>query len=138
MTKHSNPRPAQRGTTAFVAGEHLYKHGPMTERELFTAIDFGSKATVKADALQRSLRSGWLTEQQDGKIAISLYARVFYDRMAGIEPVKHVGQVAAPRQHTDVFTRPALSKKHIPNVRGTRVDIPAWSMRSGTFFHTKA
>lgn len=137
MTKHSNPRQPTRGTATYVAGEHLYKHGPMMERDLADALDAGGEATLKGDALQRALRTGWLTEQQDGRIAVSLFARVFYDRLAGIVHVKYVGKPAAPR-HSDVFASPGLSKKYITNSRGTRVDIPAWSVRSSLSFHTKA
>jgi len=138
MTEHSNFRQPTRGTAAFAAGEHLYKHGPMKEQDLEAALDAIGEAKLKGDALQRALRTGWLTVQQDGRIAVSLYARISYDRLAGIVHVKHVGQVAAPRQQPDIFTRPALSKKYIPNSRGIRQDIPAWSVRYGQSFYTKA
>jgi hypothetical protein len=137
MTEHSNYRQPTRGTAAFAAGEHLYKHGPMKEQDLEAALDAIGEAKLKGDALQRALRTGWLTVQQDGRIAVSLYARISYDRLAGIVHVKHVGQVAAPR-HSDVFVRPALSKKYIPNTRGTRSDIPEWSTRAAPKFYTKA
>jgi len=133
MTEHSNYRQPTRGTAAFAAGEHLYKHGPMKEQDLEAALDATGEAKLKGDALQRALRTGWLTVQQDGRIAVSLSARVFYDRLAGIVHIKYVGQPAAPR-HSDVFARPALSKKYIPNRRGSRVDIPAWSVREKTSF----
>lgn len=138
MTEHSNYRQSTRGTAAFAAGEHLYKHGPMKEQDLEAALNAIGEAKLKGDALQRALRTGWLTVQQDGRIAVSLFARVSYDRLAGIEPVKHVGQIAAPREQADVFTRPSLSKKYIPNRHGSRVDIPAWSVRPGQSLHTKA
>ena len=133
MTEHSNYRQPTRGTAAFAAGEHLYKHGPMKEQDLEAALDAIGEAKLKGDALQRALRTGWLTVQQDGRVAVSLSARVFYDRLAGIVQVKYVGQPAAPR-HSDVFARPALSKKYIPNTRGSRQDIPAWSVREKASF----
>jgi len=135
MTEHSNYRQPTRGTAAFAAGEHLYKHGPMKEQDLEAALNAIGEAKLKGDALQRALRTGWLTVQQDGRIAVSLFARVSYDRLAGIVHVKHVGQVAAARQ-SDVFARPALNKKYIPDRRGLRQDIPAWSVRSETSFKT--
>jgi len=119
MTEHSNYRQPTRGTAAFAAGEHLYKHGPMKEQDLEAALDAIGQAKLKGDALQRALRTGWLTVQQDGRIAVSLFARISYDRLAGIVHIKHVGQIAAAR-HSDVFTRPPLSKKYIPNSRGLR------------------
>lgn len=137
MTEHSNYRQPTRGTAAFAAGEHLYKHGPMKEQDLEAALDAIGEAKLKGDALQRALRTGWLTEQQDGRIAVSLFARVFYDRLAGIVHVKYVGQTAAPR-HSNVFASPGLSKKYIPNSRGSRVDIPAWSVRNHPLVMNKA
>jgi hypothetical protein len=138
MTEHSNYRQPTRGTAAFAAGEHLYKHGPMKEQDLEAALDAVGEAKLKGDALQRALRTGWLTVQQDGRIAVSLSARVFYDRLAGIIHVKHVGQVAAARQPADIFTRPSLNKKYIPNPHGTRLDIPEWSVRGKEDHHAKA
>jgi len=43
------------------------------------------------------------------------------------------GKVAAPRQAINAFERPTLSKKHIPNSRGTRLDIPEWAVRPAGF-----
>ncbi|WP_314435886.1 hypothetical protein [Massilia timonae] len=138
MGKHINPvRTAVRGTPAYAAGEYLYKNGATSPRQLFAAVDFGGKSTPPEEALQRSLAYGWLIERE-GKIDISTYARGHFDKLAGIEPVQPVGQIAAVRTSPDVFTRPPLSKKYIPNPRGTRQDIPAWSVRTGASFHTKA
>jgi hypothetical protein len=133
MTEHSNYRQPTRGTAAFAAGEHLYKHGPMKEQDLEAALDAIGEAKLKGDALQRALRTGWLTVQQDGRIAVSLSARACYDQLAGIVHVKYVGQAAAPR-HPDVFARPALNPKYIPDRRGLRQDIPTWSVRTAVSF----
>ncbi|WP_306393406.1 hypothetical protein [Telluria beijingensis] len=90
----------------------------------------------KEDAIQRAMTSGWLTEQADGRINLSQAARAHYDKLVGLEVVEYVGQIAAVRTPPDVFARPPLSKKYIPNPRGTRRDIPAWSLRAaGTSFH---
>lgn len=133
MGKHINPtRAAGRGTPAYAAGEYLYKNGATTARRLFEVVDFGRKSTPKEEALQRALSYGWLIER-DGMIDISPSARAHFDKLAGIEVVESVGQIAAVRTAPDVFTRPPLSKKYIPNPRGTRQDIPAWSVRAPEF-----
>lgn len=126
---------AKRGTASYAAGEHLYKHGPMNTHELFAVVDMGHKTSHQDDTLRRGIRSGWLIEQVDGKISISAFARTHYDQLEG-EKARPAGQVAAPREAADVFARPALSKKYIPNRRGIRQDIPAWSVRaSAPSFH---
>ena len=128
---------AKRGTASYAAGEHLHKHGPMSPHALFAVVDMGHKSGHQEDTLQRGIRSGWLVQQDDGKISISNFACAHYDKLEG-EKVRPVGQIAAMREHVDVFTRPALSKKYMPNPRGLRQDIPAWSVRNGTTLHTKA
>ena len=136
MGKHINPtRTVGRGTAAYAAGEYLYKNGATPARQLFEVVDFGRKSTPKEEALQRALSYGWLIDR-DGKIDISPSARAHFDALAGVEVAQPVGQIAAVRQAPDVFTRPPLSKKYIPDPRGTRQDIPAWSHRAaGTSFH---
>jgi len=134
MGKHVNPtRVAGRGTAAYAAGEYLYKNGAMPVRELFAAVDLGRKSTPKDEALQRALTYGWLIER-NGKIDISPSACAHFNALAGVEVVTPVGQIAAPRQPVDVFARPPLSKKYIPNPRGTRHDVPAWSVRDKASF----
>lgn len=138
MARPNAIRTAPRNGTSYAAGQHLHKVGPLTERELFAAVPFGGRNVVAADVLQRALTSGWLVVSADGKIDISSFARAHYDEVAGEPAPKYVGQIAAIRQPADVFARPPLSKRFMPNPRGTRQDIPAWSVRSGASFHTKA
>ncbi|MEH6434319.1 hypothetical protein [Massilia sp. DD77] len=133
MAKPSNFRQAARGTIPYVAGEYLHKNGPQTSRDLFAAVHFGTKTTHKEDSLQAAIRSGWLTETLDGKIAVSQAAREHYDQEAGEAKVKPVGQIAAVRQPVNVFTQPPLNKRYIPNPRGMRQDIPEWSVRPAGF-----
>lgn len=137
MASNKGTRTAMRGTAAYAAGAYLHKHGPMSQHALFAVIDMGHKTGHQEDTLQRAIRSGWLLEQDDGKISISSFARAHYDQLEG-EKERSVGQIAALRQPADVFARPPLSKRYIPNPRGTRQDIPAWSVRTGQSFHTKA
>jgi len=137
MASNNNTGRAKRGTASYAAGEYLHMHGPMSPHALFAVVDMGHKAGHQEDTLQRGIRSGWLVQQDDGKISISNFARVHYDQLEG-EKVRPAGQVAAMREPVSVFTRPALSKKHMPNPRGLRQDIPAWSVRTAASFHTKA
>lgn len=138
MPAHQNIRVPNKGYAAAIAGQHLYRVGPLLAHQLFAAVEFGTDKTTKESALQRAVTSGWLTEQADGRINLSTAAREHYDKLAGLEAVEYVGQIAAVRTPVDVFTRPPLSKKYIPNPRGTRQDIPAWSVRSGASFKTVA
>lgn len=124
---------AKRGTASYAAGEYLHKHGPMSPHALFAVVDMGHKSGHQEDTLQRGIRSGWLVQQDDGKISISTFARAHYDTLEG-EKVRPVGQIAAMREQPSVFARPALSKKYIPNSRGIRQDIPAWSVREQASF----
>ena len=135
MARPNAIRTAPRNGTSYAAGRHLHKHGPLTERELFAAIPFGSRCTRAEDVLQRALTSGWLSLLPDGRIGISSFARAHYDQLSG-EAERPVGQIATVRTPTDVFARPPLSRKYMPNPRGTRQDIPAWSVRApGLIFH---
>ena len=133
MASNNTTGRAKRGTASYAAGEYLHKHGALTPHALFAVVDMGHKAGHQEDTLQRGIRSGWLVQQDDGKISISNFARVHYDQLEG-EKVRPAGNVAALREPTSVFTRPALSKKHIPNPRGLRQDIPAWSVREKASF----
>lgn len=133
MPAHQNIRVPNKGYAAAIAGEHLYRMGPILAHQLFAAVEFGTDKTTKEAALQRAVTSGWLTEQADGRINLSPAARAHYDRVAGLEVVEYVGQIAAVRTPPDIFARPPLSKKYIPNPRGTRQDIPAWSVRAPEF-----
>lgn len=132
INSHVRPRA---GTAADLAGQHIYKHGPATARELFIAANFGRKLSEKAGALERAVSTGWLVAQADGKYQISLSARAHYDELAANEVFTPTAKIAAPRT-VNVFASPGLSKRFIPNSRGTRQDIPAWSVRAaGTSFH---
>lgn len=127
----------RRGATRDLIGQYLYKNGPATEADICNQVLAGATSDQQGETIQRALRSGWFTVTADGKIDCSASTRAHYDRLAGIVKVKPVGQIAAPRTN-EVFARPPLSKKYIPNSRGSRLDIPAWSVRSGASFHTKA
>lgn len=137
MGKHTNQsRIATRGSAAYAAGEYLYEHGPMLAAQLFSIVKFGGQSLPEEEGLQRALSYGWLVQRGD-KIDVSSHGRAHFDALSGRAPVQPVGQIAAPRT-ANVFASPGLSKCFIPNPRGTRQDIPAWSVRTGQSFHTKA
>lgn len=48
------------------------------------------------------------------------------------------GVPTAPAYRGNVFASQGLSKQYIPNRRGPRADVPAWSVRETVSFQTKA
>lgn len=138
MSSHSKIRIARQDTFSFAAGEHLYKNGPMHERDLLANLVCGLRANDQREALQGAIQAGWLRIAADDKIECSPFARAHYDQREGKIAVKSTGDVALPRLAFNAFQRPPLSKRHIPNSRGSRQDVPAWSVRIKQSFHTKA
>jgi hypothetical protein len=137
MTQRKNIRTPAPGEIPHTAGEYLYKHGSCTEAELLLAVNFGSDRHERAVALQSAIRSGWLIETPRGKIACSPAATDYYDAQSEKPKEEYVGQIA-PAPTRNVFAGSGLSKKYQINSRGTRLDIPAWSVRGPVTFHTKA
>jgi hypothetical protein len=137
MTQRQNIRHPQPGEIPHTAGEYLYTHGSCTEAELFLAVNFGATQSARNEALQRAIRGGWLMETSRGKIACSPAATDYYDEQSDKPAEKYVGQIV-PAATRDVFASPGLSKKYQINSRGSRLDIPSWSVRENVSFHTKA
>lgn len=127
----------RRDTFAFIAGEQLYKTGPAPEGDLFHALG-KVRPREKREAIERAIQSGWLTIAAAGLIDCSATARAHYDELEGKTVIKPMGDVAAPREAANAFERPPLSRKYMTNSRGTRADVPAWSVRTNTTFYTKA
>jgi hypothetical protein len=138
MTSSKNIRRPAPGETPHAAGAYLYSNGPASESVLFLAVNFGATFAERADALQRALRSGWLIETRDGKISCSQAAREYYKEQAGEKEDEYIGHITPAQYRPSVFASQGLSKKNIPNSRGTRTDIPDWSIRKTLSFHTKA
>jgi hypothetical protein len=137
MTQRQNIRTPKPGEIPYLAGEYLYKNGPCTDTELFLAVKFGKSQNERAAALQSAIRGGWLMETQRGKIACSQTATDYYDGYSEKPEEEYVGQIA-PAPQRNVFASSGLSKKYRINSRGTRLDIPDWSVREDVSFHTKA
>jgi len=133
MSNHSKTRIARQDTFSFAAGQYLYKHGAMQERELLASLASALRQHDQREALQCAIQAGWLRIVEGDLIDCSPFARAHYDQLAGIVGVKPLGQIAAPREAYNAFERPALSKKNMPNSRGSRIDIPAWSVRPAGF-----
>jgi hypothetical protein len=140
MTERKGIRTPIKGEIPHTAGEYLYKHGPCIESELFLAVEFGRGQHERAVALQSAIRSGWLMETSRGTIACSPAATDYYDEQSDKEPGEYVGQIV-PAATRNVFATQGLGKKYQINSRGLRPasDLaPAWSVREGITFHTKA
>jgi hypothetical protein len=133
MSAHTKTRAPTTGTFAFLAGEYLYKVGPAPERDLFAEVRTDLRLHERAETLQGVIRSGWLTVAQSGHIECSAIARAHYDQLAGVVEVKYVGQIAAPREAFNAYDRPPLRKAYMPNSRGLRQDVLAWSVRPAGF-----
>lgn len=126
---NNQTRIARQDTFSFAAGRYLYKHGPMQERELLAGLASALRQHDQREALQCAVQAGWLRVVDGDVIDCSPFARAHYDQLEGKVEIKPLGEIAAPREAVNAFQRPALSKKHMPNSRGSRVDIPAWSVR---------
>jgi hypothetical protein len=137
MTQRKNIRTPAPGEIQHTAGEYLYKHGSCSEADLFRAVDFGPSQHERAVALQSAIRNGWLMETSRGKIACSPTAVDYYDAQDDKPVEKYVGQIA-PAPTRNVFAGSGLSEKYQINSRGSRLDIPSWSVRENVSFHTKA
>lgn len=137
MTQRTQIRTPKPGEIPYLAGEYLYKNGPCTDAELFLAVKFGKSQNERAAALQSAIRGGWLIETQRGKIACSTAATDYYDGYTEKPEEKYVGKIA-PAPQRNVFASQGLSKKYQINSRGSRLDIPSWSVRDRVSFHTKA
>ena len=125
-------RQANRGTLAHQAGQHLHKHGPMFQQELFAGMGVKLNVILQDGMVQRAVLAGWLVLTTEGKIDCSAAASTYYDGLAGIVKVKPMGEIAAPRE-TNVFKQPPLSRRYMINSRGPRQDVPAWSQRPAGF-----
>lgn len=130
---NNRTRIARQDTFSFAAGQYLYKHGAMHERELLVSLASALRQHDQREALQCAIHAGWLRIVDDGRIDCSPFARAHYDQLEGKVEIKPLGQIAAPREAVNAFQRPALSKRHMPNSRGSRIDIPAWSVRPAGF-----
>lgn len=116
--------PSSRGA-AYKACELIITQGPKTVEQLLVAVDFGAHGTQKAK-ITAAIQAGWIYETSAGTIDVTEPVR---EHFAGLAPKeKYAGQITPPQYRGNVFG-PALSKRYIPDRRGPRADVPAWSVR---------
>jgi hypothetical protein len=114
----------------YSAAVHIKQVGPLTADHLFLAVDFGTGSDARKK-LSYAFEINWLRQTPDGKIELTESSTQHFAPTK--QKVPYVGQKAAPAYRGNVFAGEGLSKKHIPNSRGTRSDIPAWSQRPEGF-----
>ena len=110
--------------------------GPLSRATLFAQVHFSHNPSHCTRALDLAIDSGWLDDVR-GEIILGITAQQHFkelDRAAA----PYVGQVAGPRDTTSVYDRPALSKRFIPNSRGTRADVPEYSLREAPRYRSLA
>jgi hypothetical protein len=129
--------PKGRGA-GYRAAEYLHhnKITTISQADLFLAVNFGTNHSIRVESMDRAIASGWLIDAGGGKVDISPAARAHF---AAIDQpaTKHIGQIATSRE-TNVYERPPLNKRFIPNSRDNRDDVPDFSARSGLSFFTRA
>lgn len=115
-----------RSAAIYTAARILNDRGPMLREQLFAAMDFGPEAT-RERKLREAFDTNWLRETQWGYIALTEYSQRYFESQAPKE--EYVGQITPTTYRANVFASPGLSKRYIPNRRGTRDDVPAWSVK---------
>lgn len=119
------------GSVADLVGQYLHKNGPQHETDLYLVIDFGCAPSKRSLRLEGAIRDGWIVVDAE-RLACGAEARAHYGQLEGDADNKPIGQIATSRM-ANVFERPVLNRKHIPNARGMRQDVPAWSVRPAGF-----
>jgi hypothetical protein len=126
MTDRTTP---PKGCAIYKAAELINSSGPRQMHELFASIDFGPqhKRTYKLD---HAFDIDWLRATADGLVDITEKTRQHF---ADQEPKEeYIGQITPARYRGD-WRVSTLNPKHIPNSRGMRQDVPAWSVRPDGF-----
>jgi hypothetical protein len=104
----------------------IEKCGPMLRAELFAGMDFGI-ADTRERKLREAFETDWLRETPSGHLELTEYAKRHFELH---KPKEHyAGQITPPQYRPDIFHSQGLSKRYIPNSRGPRADVPAWSVR---------
>lgn len=133
MTARTIPSPT---SAAYLAAALIHRAGPIPRADLLGRITFSDHPHNAGQSLSATIRAGWLAETPEG-VTLSDISRKHF----GTQRVKsaYVGLKAAPREPlTPLYARPPLSRKFIPSSKGTRDDVPEFSVRVGAHFHTQA
>lgn len=119
----------QKSSAIYHAAALIIRCGPHQLVELFASIDFGPPKN-RQEKLDHAFDIDWLRQTPDGRLDVTEKAR---QHLADQSPKeRYVGQIA-PAPSWNAFERPPLSRKNIPDRRGTRRDIPDWSHRAAEF-----
>jgi len=116
-----------RSGAAYKACELIIARGPQTIEQLFVAVDFGAHSTQKPK-IRAAIQANWLYETPAGTIDVTESVRQHFAEMAPKRKQVLTGKVVEPQYRGD-WRKGTLSQKHIPNRRGPRADVPAWSVR---------
>lgn len=115
-------------SAAYQAAAIIHKSSPQTAAQLIGQIDFGSRPSNRVGKIESAAASGWLVDI-GGVFHLGDAARAHFDAIEMPTPA-YVGQVAAPREPiTPLHEVKPLSRKHIPDARGNRNDVPGYSVR---------
>ena len=124
-----------KSSAIYKAAELIITAGPRSMEVLQAEIDMGPKH-ARQKKLDHAFDIGWLCGTPAGTIDVTEKTR---EHFASLEPgSKPIGQITPAQYRPSVFGSQGISKKNIPNSRGTRIDIPEWSVRKDVSFHTKA
>jgi hypothetical protein len=124
-----------KSSAIYKAAELINTAGPRSMEVLQAEIDCGPKKG-RQEKFAHAFSIGWLCETPAGTIDVTEKTRQYFSEL---EPsAKPIGQITPAQYRPSVFVSQGLSKKNIPNRRGTRLDIPEWSVRGDVVFHTKA
>lgn len=134
------PRIPQPHTAAYKLAQVIYNEGPQTEAEMFSKVAYDRKGAARRELIVMWVALDWLKSMGE-KVGIGHAAIAHFDALAKEEKPeqatpKYVGQIAAPRDFGNVYERPPLSRRNIPDPRGFRIDIPDYSVRIGQSFRT--
>lgn len=129
MSTISLPFPTTR-SAAYKAIMQIIASGPRTAEQLFAEVDFGAHSTQKPK-LRQAIQAGWIIEKPDQMLDASQAVRQHFADVAPKE--QYIGQITPAQYRPNIFASSGLSKKNIPNSRGTRTDIPEWSQRPEGF-----
>lgn len=134
MSTISLPFPTTR-SAAYKAIMQIIASGPRTAEQLFTDVDFGAHSTQRPK-LRQAIQAGWIIEKPQGMLDVSAAVRQHFAEELPKEAF--IGQITPAQYRPNIFASSGLSKKNIPNCRGTRTDIPDWSVRETVKFYTRA
>lgn len=111
------------------AALHINRVGPLTTAALFEAVDFGVR-TDHQKKLNYAFEIKWLCLTPDGLVDLTEGSRRHFAPKP--KKVPYIGKKAPPAHRPNVFAS-TLDKRYHLKSRGSRADVPAWSVRPAGF-----